>query len=87
MLDACYRRWYLALAEMPTWGEALDRQVLQFAAVCRDLALGNLHWRFVCLSSFCLLANEFVNGVYLGVGLCVAAKGCFAFFAFLTRLV
>lgn len=80
MLDACYRRWYLALAEMPTWGEALDREVLRFAAVCRDLALGNLHWRFVCTSSFCSLASEFVTGVQLGVGLCMVVRGLLCLF-------
>ncbi|KAK0618895.1 isoprenoid synthase domain-containing protein [Immersiella caudata] len=30
MLDDCYRRWYCALAEMPIWGEATDRQALRF---------------------------------------------------------
>ena len=45
MLDECYKRWYIALANMPVLGEELDRQVLKFADACRNVALGNLHWR------------------------------------------
>ena len=45
MIDECYKRWYIALAEMPVLGEEKDRQVLKFADACRDVALGNLHWR------------------------------------------
>jgi len=50
MLDACYRRWYRALAEMPIWGEATDYQVLRYIDICRDVALGCLHWRSVGLT-------------------------------------
>lgn len=46
MIDDCYRRWYLALAELPIWGEAADREALRFAEVCRNVALGCLHWRY-----------------------------------------
>lgn len=45
MLDNCYRRWYIALAELPVWGEKTDRQVLKFIDCCRNVALGNLYWR------------------------------------------
>ncbi|KXX82387.1 Presilphiperfolan-8-beta-ol synthase [Madurella mycetomatis] len=45
MLDDCYRRWYRALAEMPIWGEETDYQVLRYVEICRDVALGCLHWR------------------------------------------
>ena len=45
MLDECYKRWYIALANMPVLGEETDRQVLKFADACRDVALGNLYWR------------------------------------------
>ncbi|PYH39899.1 uncharacterized protein BO87DRAFT_420996 [Aspergillus neoniger CBS 115656] len=31
---------------MPIWGEEVDRQVLNFVDVCRNLAPGNLHWSF-----------------------------------------
>ncbi|KAK1756598.1 isoprenoid synthase domain-containing protein [Echria macrotheca] len=47
MLDDCYRRWYRALAEMPIWGEATDYQVLRYIEICRDVALGCLHWSFM----------------------------------------
>ena len=45
MLDECYKRWYIALANMPVLGEAIDGQVLKFADACRNVALGNLYWR------------------------------------------
>ncbi|KAK4228684.1 isoprenoid synthase domain-containing protein [Podospora fimiseda] len=47
MLDDCYRRWYLALAEMPIWGEEKDSQVLRYIDICRNVALGCLHWSFM----------------------------------------
>ncbi|KAK0726089.1 isoprenoid synthase domain-containing protein [Lasiosphaeris hirsuta] len=47
MLDDCYRRWYRALAEMPIWGEATDYQTLRYIEICRDVALGCLHWSFM----------------------------------------
>ncbi|KAI1107633.1 Presilphiperfolan-8-beta-ol synthase [Jackrogersella minutella] len=46
MIDNCYKRWYTTLAEIPSYGEEIDRQVLLFIEVCRYLALGNLHWSF-----------------------------------------
>jgi hypothetical protein len=47
MTTTCYHRWYTALSNLPTWGEKVDRDVLRFVDVCRDVALGNLHWRHV----------------------------------------
>jgi len=49
MLEKCSRRWYRALAELPVYGEEIDRKVLRFVDVCRNVALGNLYWRFVPL--------------------------------------
>ncbi|KAI0145598.1 Presilphiperfolan-8-beta-ol synthase [Xylariaceae sp. FL1272] len=46
MVSDCYKRWYTALAEMPSFGEHVDREVLSFVEVCRYVALGNLHWSF-----------------------------------------
>ncbi|KAI1272131.1 Presilphiperfolan-8-beta-ol synthase [Xylaria sp. FL0933] len=46
MLDDCYRRWYRALAEMPVWGEDVDREVLKYVDGCRNIALGNLYWSY-----------------------------------------
>ncbi|KAI1419590.1 Presilphiperfolan-8-beta-ol synthase [Xylaria sp. FL1777] len=46
LIDNCYKRWYTALAEMPSYGEQIDSQVLDFVEVCRFVALGNLHWSF-----------------------------------------
>ena len=45
MMDDCYKRWYGALANMPIWGEVIDREALRFVDCCRNVALGNLHWR------------------------------------------
>ncbi|KAI1206482.1 Presilphiperfolan-8-beta-ol synthase [Annulohypoxylon truncatum] len=46
MINECYKRYYVALANMPIWGEKTDRSVLRFVEACRDAALGNLHWSF-----------------------------------------
>ncbi|KAF3067021.1 Presilphiperfolan-8-beta-ol synthase [Daldinia childiae] len=46
MVDNCYKRWYTALAELPSYGEKVDRQVLLFVEICRNIPLGNLHWSF-----------------------------------------
>ncbi|KAI8292528.1 putative fructose-bisphosphate aldolase [Colletotrichum sp. SAR 10_98] len=46
MVNQCYRRWYLALAELPSYGEKIDREAMRFVAVCRALAQGNLYWSF-----------------------------------------
>lgn len=45
MVEGCYRRWYLALAELPSYGEKIDREVLKFVEACRLVAQGNLYWR------------------------------------------
>ncbi|KAL8970758.1 MAG: hypothetical protein Q9197_003640 [Variospora fuerteventurae] len=45
MLDDCYRRWYSVLANMPVYGEEIDRQVLRFIDTCSCVALGNLYRR------------------------------------------
>ncbi|KAK3315613.1 Presilphiperfolan-8-beta-ol synthase [Apodospora peruviana] len=47
MLNDCYRRWYRALSEMPIWGEKTDYQVLRYVEICRNVALGCLHWSFM----------------------------------------
>lgn len=47
LIDNCYKRWYTALADMESYGEQVDREVLKFVEVCRFVALGNLHWRSV----------------------------------------
>uniref|UniRef100_A0A0D2XPL3 Uncharacterized protein n=1 Tax=Fusarium oxysporum (strain Fo5176) TaxID=660025 RepID=A0A0D2XPL3_FUSOF len=44
--DECYRRWYLALASMPVWGEETDREVLRYIKACHSFPLGDLLWSF-----------------------------------------
>ncbi|KAM7200837.1 Presilphiperfolan-8-beta-ol synthase [Naviculisporaceae sp. PSN 640] len=46
MVHDCYRSWYLALAELPSWDEETDRAALKYVEACRNVALGNLHWSF-----------------------------------------
>ncbi|KAF1964544.1 Presilphiperfolan-8-beta-ol synthase [Bimuria novae-zelandiae CBS 107.79] len=46
MISDCYRQWYLALAELPSYGEKIDREVMKFVEVCRAMAHGNLYWSF-----------------------------------------
>ncbi|KAL6796711.1 isoprenoid synthase domain-containing protein [Trichoderma sp. SZMC 28012] len=45
MLDDCYKTWYSALDKLPAWGEEIDREVLKYLDACRNVGLGNLHWR------------------------------------------
>lgn len=40
----CYRRWYMALANMPVWGESIDREVLKYIDACHSFPLGDLLW-------------------------------------------
>lgn len=47
MVNECYRTWYLALAELPVYGEKIDREVHKFIEICKNVALGNLNWRLV----------------------------------------
>lgn len=71
MLNDCYKRWYTALANLPVYGEETDRNVLRFVDACRNVALGNLHWRYApapeAFVQRLLFANcSFKTGRYLG---------------------
>ncbi|KAL1612136.1 hypothetical protein SLS60_000359 [Paraconiothyrium brasiliense] len=46
MIEDCYRQWFLALADLPSYGEDVDREVMNFVEVCRAMAHGNLYWSF-----------------------------------------
>lgn len=41
----CYRKWYVALADVPIYGETVDRELQKYIEGCRNIALGNLHWQ------------------------------------------
>lgn len=45
ILNACYRRWHMAVANMPIYGEQLDRQIYKYIENCRNIALANVHWQ------------------------------------------
>ncbi|KAL9037990.1 MAG: hypothetical protein Q9214_005462, partial [Letrouitia sp. 1 TL-2023] len=47
LLRGCYRDWYLALADLPQWGEEIDNQVQKYIRGVQDVVLANLSWRFV----------------------------------------
>ncbi len=43
VLKTCYRDWYLALADLPQWGEKIDVQVQKYVQGVQDVVLSNLH--------------------------------------------
>lgn len=45
LLKARLRDWYLALAELPQWGEDIDTQVQKYIGAVQDVVLANLNWR------------------------------------------
>ncbi|KAJ5151557.1 terpene synthase metal binding domain protein [Penicillium capsulatum] len=45
-LSECYRDWYLALAQLPSWGEEIDSQVHLYIDGVQNAALANIHWSF-----------------------------------------
>jgi hypothetical protein len=45
MLSSRYRDWYLALAELPSWGEDVDVQVQEYVEGVRSVVRANLGWR------------------------------------------
>lgn len=47
LLRTRYRGWYLALAELPTWGEEIDRQVQVYINDVQNVTLANLNWRYL----------------------------------------
>lgn len=47
LLRGCYRDWYLALADLPQWGEEIDSEVQKYIRGVQDIVLANLSWRFV----------------------------------------
>ncbi|KAL3452901.1 terpene synthase metal binding domain protein [Aspergillus insuetus] len=46
MLLERYRDWYLALAELPSWGEDVDVQVQEYIDGVRSVVRANLGWSF-----------------------------------------
>ncbi|CAO1601995.1 hypothetical protein XANCAGTX0491_005631 [Xanthoria calcicola] len=46
LLHLRYRDWYLAQADLPQWGESMDRQVQKYIRGMEDLITSNLNWSF-----------------------------------------
>lgn len=48
MIEHCYRRWHEALDDLPTCNdENTNKEILRYVEGCRNIVLGNLHWRYV----------------------------------------
>lgn len=48
MVDDCYQRWHEASNDLPPCdNEKTRREVLRYVEGCQNIALGNLHWRYV----------------------------------------
>lgn len=43
------QEWYLRVSELPIYRETMDIQVQKYVTACREIAVGNLHWRLVSL--------------------------------------
>ncbi|KAF9061647.1 pentalenene synthase [Rhodocollybia butyracea] len=46
MLISRYRDWYLALAELPSWGEQIDYEVQEYIRGVTNVVKANLDWSF-----------------------------------------
>ncbi|KAJ5320443.1 terpene cyclase [Penicillium antarcticum] len=46
MLTIRYRDWYLALADLPSWGRDIDAEVQKYIRGVRNVVQANLHWSF-----------------------------------------
>ena len=40
-----YKDWYRAIAEMPIWGEHVDREVFKYIEVLQRVPISNIYWR------------------------------------------
>ena len=45
LLKTRYREWYLAQADLPQWGEIIDRQVQHYIRAMQDVITANMYWR------------------------------------------
>lgn len=45
LLDELYRDWFLALANLPSWGEKVDGDVQRYVSSVRAVVMANLNWR------------------------------------------
>ena len=47
LLTERYREWYVAQANLPQWGEVIDRQVQKYIRGMQDVITANVYWRYV----------------------------------------
>lgn len=45
MLRERYRQWYLTMADLPIWGESVDKEVQRYIQGIQDVVLANVNWR------------------------------------------
>ena len=58
LLKERYREWYLAQANLPQWGEVIDRQVQKYIRAMQDVITANMYWRYVT-ESICIGAKSY----------------------------
>ncbi|KAI4226295.1 MAG: hypothetical protein L6R36_003286 [Xanthoria steineri] len=46
LLQSCHRDWFLAQADLPLWGETMDRQVQKYIRGMENVVSANLNWSF-----------------------------------------
>lgn len=52
MVEDCYQRWHEALDDLPPCDdEKMRKDVMRYVDGCRNIALGNLHWRYVSVQA------------------------------------
>ena len=45
LLYSRHRDWFLAQADLPLWGETMDRQVQKYIRGMENVVTSNLNWR------------------------------------------
>lgn len=46
LMEKCQREWDDAIANLPSWGEEVDKEVRRYIDACSDVARANMHWSF-----------------------------------------
>lgn len=58
-----YQEWYVALVELPLWGEEIDTQVQRYVAALQETVLANLNWRFVIAFLYIFFMSSYLKGM------------------------
>lgn len=52
LLRSCFKAWYLALANLPSWGETTDRDIQRYIKGIEDVIIGLAHFRWLSSPEF-----------------------------------